>query len=320
MLLGASTFDVMDDLHVNSDRSDPVSAAEPRRAAPPSDPAREAPLLARGTRAVRSLAFLSVYFLYLMLAVGVGQRLLVWPLVTLLPGRRRAIVRAWLRLHAHGTLGLARSLADVRLTVDGRIPAESCVVLMNHQSVLDIPIGISLVPGPYPVIPTRARYRHGLPGVSPLTRLARYPFVTQGRKTSREELRALADVAEQVARGEQSLLIFPEGHRTRDGAIGPFMRTGLKLMLPRARRPVYCIVADGMWHARTFADAAFRFAGTRVRATILGPFDIPDDSASLDAFIDTLHRRMDAALASLRDGPAAREAAGDAAGARVRAS
>ena len=254
---------------------------------------------------MRSGLFFLIYFLYLFLIVGAGQRLVIWPAVVLLPRRRERIVGAWLRFNARASLVLARVLAGVRVSVRGAIPPGSCVVVMNHQSVLDIAIGLSIVPRPYPLIPTRDRYRRGLPGVSPLVRLARYPLVSQKRALSRDELTDLTRAATEVARGEQSLLIYPEGHRTRDGEIGRFMRTGLRLTLSRARHPVYCIVADGMAHARTFAESFVRFAGTRVRVVILGPFDPPDD-ASVDAYIDMLRDRMVAALDELRATPAGR--------------
>jgi len=174
---------------------------------------------------------------------------------------------------------------------------------MNHQSVLDIPIGLALVPGPCPVIPTRDRYKWGVPGISPLIRMAEMPFVSQKRVLSRAELAALTSTAERVARGELSLIIFPEGHRSRDGGIGRFMRSGLRIVLARAKRPVYCIVADGMVQTRTTADALLNVADTDVRAVILGPFPPPDES-SVDDFIDSLHTRMTAALEQLRSSSA----------------
>lgn len=256
---------------------------------------------------MRSGLFFLLYFLYLLLVVGAGQRLLIWPAVLLLPRRRERIVGAWLCWSARTTLLLARILADVRVSVSGTIPPGSCVAIMNHQSVLDIAIGLALFTRPYPFIPTRARYRRGLPGISPLTRLARYPFVSQGRTLSRAELADLTRAVDETSRGEQSLLIFPEGHRTRDGQIGRFMRTGPRLALTRARQPIYCIVADGMAHTRTFAESFVRFAGTRVRVVILGPFD-PPPPASVDACIDELRQRMVTALAELRATPASRAA------------
>ncbi|MBX6330875.1 MAG: 1-acyl-sn-glycerol-3-phosphate acyltransferase [Gemmatimonadaceae bacterium] len=256
--------------------------------------------ISRFWRALRSGVFFLIYALYLTAIIGLGQRLFLWPAITIVPRRRRALVRAWLRGHARVTLGLARVLANVRLTVRGAIPPDSCIVVMNHQSVLDIPLGLDLVPGPYPLIPTRDRYRRWIPGISPLARLARYPFVSQKRTLARAELAALTDAADQVARGEQSLLIFPEGHRTRDGQIGRFMRPGLRIILSRAARPIYCIVADGMAESRTTLDALFRFADTRINVTILGPFPPPADEGAIDPFIDSLHAQMTAALAQLR--------------------
>lgn len=216
------------------------------------------------------------------------------------------MVRGWLRGHAQATLALARTAGGMRFSVRGAIPPESCVVLMNHQSVLDIPLGLSLIPGPQTVIPTRDRYRRGIPAISPLSRLAGFPFVSQGRGLTRDELQSLTVAADRVARGELCMLIYPEGHRTRDGRIGRFMRGGLRIVLPRARRPVYCIVADGMTTARTTGEALTGVAGSQVEVTVLGPFDPPTEE-SVDEFIESMHRHMSEALSAMRAGDGAHE-------------
>ena len=300
----------MGDLQVNAESAglSPQHATSPDQAAapvPPTTPpardsSRSGSRLVRIGRVLRSGIFFIIYFCYLTLIMGLGQRVLLWPAIVLVPRRRRALVRAWLRFHALMTLRMARVFAGVRLTTNGSLPAESWIAVMNHQSVLDIPLGLSLVTGPYALIPTRARYRRGIPGISPLSRLARFPFLSQRRTLSRPELASLTDAADQVARGEQSLLIFPEGHRTDDGRIGRFMRNGLRITLARASRPIYCVVADGMAHIRTFADSFVRFADTHIRVVVLGPFDPPSDDAQVDAFIDMLHQRMTAALDAIR--------------------
>ena len=251
---------------------------------------------------LRSGAFFALYACYAIVIIGLGQRLVLWPTIVLLPRRRTSIVRAWLRFHARVTLGMARAIAGVRVSARGAIPPEACVVVMNHQSVLDIPIGLSLMSGPQTIIPTRDRYRRGIPAISPLARLAQFPFVAQGRSLGRGELRALTEAGDRVDRGELSLLIFPEGHRTRDGRIGRFMRGGLQLVLSRAQRPVYCIVTDGMIAARTTRDAMTQVAGNSVSVAIIGPFDPPTDRApeAIDAFIDMLHTTMTNSLAQMR--------------------
>jgi 1-acyl-sn-glycerol-3-phosphate acyltransferase len=267
--------------------------------------------MGRAVRVMRSSAFLFAFTIYTVLAIGLGQRILLWPAIWLFPGKRRRMVRAWLRFHARSTLAMAHGIANVRMTVRGAIPPESCIVVMNHQSVLDIPIGLRLVPGPYPLIPTRDRYQWGVPGISPLARVARYPFVSQKRVLSRSELAALTDAAEQVARGEQSLLIFPEGHRSRDGGLGRFMRSGLRIILSRAERPVYCVAVRGMVNARTFADGLANFANLDVRIAISGPITPPPGGSgdgAVDAFIDLLQERMAAMLAELDVEPATPDA------------
>jgi 1-acyl-sn-glycerol-3-phosphate acyltransferase len=286
----------MADLHVNDYRRDGAGSAS-RRHAPPQP--------GRFGRAARSACFFVLYCSYLLLVMGAGQRLVVWPLIFLFPRRRRAIVRAWLQMQARATLAMARRIAGVRVSVTGAIQPVSCIVVMNHQSVLDIPLGVSLILGPYPLIPTRDRYRRGLPGISPLARLSRFPFVSQHRSATRAELAGLLDAADRVARGEQSLLIFPEGHRTRDGEIGRFMVSGLRAILARARQPVYCVVVDGLWHTRTFAEGMTRFAGSTAHAAVLGPFSPPGvDGKTLDTFIAMLRDRMVATLERLRTGGA----------------
>ena len=261
--------------------------------------------MTRAYRAARSLLFLLAFSLYLFVVIAGGNRLLIPPLIKLFPRHSLRIRRAWLLLHAIATTGLARTFGGMRLEVQGAIPRESVVVVMNHQSVMDIPVGVLLIPGPYPIIPTRDRYgRGGVPGMPSLVRLMRFPIVSQKRENLRAELPAIAEAADSTASGDNSMLIFAEGHRTRDGQIAPFMRTGLRLVIERAKRPVYCIVSDGLWHARTTFDAATGFAGATCSVRILGPFSPP--SADIDGFIDGLRDRMVATLDDMRASRAAK--------------
>ena len=280
---------------------------------PPSIPQAAGPAArALGpVRTIRSALFFLSFLLQAVFIVGLGQRLIIYPAIALAPRRRHDIMARWFRFNAAITMALARRVGKLRVAVRGALPLESCVVVMNHQSVFDIPAAVWLVRGPQIVIPTRDRYRKGIPGISPLGRLGGFPFLAQGRRASREELLALQRSADDVARGDTTLVIFPEGHRTRDGSLGRFMRSGLRLVLQRARRPVYYVVADGLWHARTAADVLHTFAHSELRLAVHGPLAPPDDE-SVDAFIDALHERMAAALAELRAGDSSAEPAADA--------
>lgn len=281
-----------------------------RSPALPGDPPpeRAAAFSASRIQVARSFVYFTASMLWLVLMVELPQRLVVWPLVVLLPARRRHIAGRWIRFHARGLMALARWIAGVRVRVRGAIAPGPCVVVMNHQSVLDIPLLLAMAPEPFPRIPARTRYRRGVPGVSLAMRIGRFPFVTQKRESVREDVAAISAVADDVAAGLGSICIYPEGHRTRDGEIGPFMIRGIRSILQRAGRPVYCVVADGMWGARTFAEVAARTAGARVEVRVLGPFDPPADETMLDAFIAELRQRMVDALHEIRAEAAARAA------------
>jgi 1-acyl-sn-glycerol-3-phosphate acyltransferase len=254
------------------------------------------------SRAMQSLSFAVIYSIYLVAVMAPVQWLIVRPSCALLPRRRAAIQRAWLHGQARWLLGLARSLGGMRVEIQGALPEESCVVLANHQSLLDIPIALTLLRGPMPLVPTRARYGRGIPGLSGILRMGGHPMLAQGERATRAEHRALIAAADQVARGERSLLLFPEGHRSRDGAIGPFMSAGFELIMRRApERPVYVVAIDGLAALRTFADIALRLAGTRARVAIRGPFAVPADPAARAAFVPRMREEMLAAFAGLSD-------------------
>lgn len=241
-----------------------------------------------------------VYAVFITLVMGGGQRLLIIPLCRLRPSASTRIFAAWIRFMGRSTLALLQRLAGVRLTVDGQTGAHSCIVLMNHQSLLDIPIGAVTVRGPLPLIPTRRRYARGIPGVSVYVRNAGFPLISQSREDRKADLAGMLEAARRTAAGETSLLIFPEGHRSKDGSILPFMPGGLQIALSRASRPVYCIVGDGMWRIRTFADMFTRIADTRVQVRVLGPFDPPATAEDIPAFIEDLRARMIQTLEELR--------------------
>lgn len=237
--------------------------------------------------------------------MGLLQRILIVPVAWCRPRSAPGLFASWIRLQARITLRLLRVLGGVRVTIEGHIDPQSCIVIMNHQSLIDIPIGLALMPGPLPLIPARRRYARGIPGVSVYLRAAKNPLVSQRPEDRKADLAGVLDAAARTQAGEASVLIFPEGHRTKDGDILPFMPGGLQVTLNRARVPVYCIVGDGMWKSRTLKDTFLHLAGLRVNVRVLGPFAPPADKTEIEAFVDQLRARMIEALAAMRRSHAA---------------
>jgi 1-acyl-sn-glycerol-3-phosphate acyltransferase len=253
---------------------------------------------------VRSAASMMAFFAYILLVMGPLQRLVVFPIAWLLPARRaRARARllgGWIRLQARVTRLIVRYGAGVQIDVSGVEIRESCIVVMNHQSVLDTMIVLCEARGPMALILVRTRYRRGFPGISPYLRAARFPFISQQRATAELDNAAIADAARRAASGDATLVLFPEGHRTTSGEIGRFMPRGLTIALKLIRRPVYCIVGDGMWRVRTIADSLTSIAGTKVAVRVSGPFMPPEREEEIPRFIGSLRDHMVTSLRDLR--------------------
>lgn len=258
---------------------------------------RQAPV----SRAAQSLIFLVTYLTYLLLVMGPVQWLVLGPWLRLFPQHRPKLMRSWQQFQARALLGFAR-LADVRVTIVGSIPPESVIVVMNHQSLFDIPLAFRVVTGPYPLIPTRRRYAKA-PIFGTLMRLAGHPFVDPGRRAQPGDRAALVRAVESVGRGEHSFAIFAEGHRSPEGTIQAFQTGGLRLAFEHApRHPVYAVLVQGFASIRTFNDLLRNLAGTRATATVMGPFTIPEGADRQNEFIASLRQLMVDRLAA---GPSA---------------
>jgi 1-acyl-sn-glycerol-3-phosphate acyltransferase len=241
------------------------------------------------------LALLGVALLFG--GLGLYQRLVLWPLVALRPGRRHEWVGRYMRFVAERVLGLAR-FAGARFELRGRIATDVPVlIVMNHQSLIDIPVA-TLMTGPRaPRFVTRYVYERFVPLVSVLLRLSDAVIVNPDRR-AREAVRRLSRTAETL---ESGLLIFPEGVRSSDGSLARFQGAGLRALLRARRLPVYLIVIDGVWQCRTLLDFARRAQQVRARAVVAGPLTPPRDASELPAFVRHLEAETRDQLARLRE-------------------
>ncbi|HEY7412234.1 MAG TPA: lysophospholipid acyltransferase family protein [Vicinamibacteria bacterium] len=243
-----------------------------------------------GARSAFAVALLLVW-----MVVGGGiQRLVFWPSVRLLPGRRQRLVALYMKMMSGGILGFVR-LGGARVERPHRLPTdEPLLVVMNHQSLLDIPTVVLLSSPFVPRFIARARYGRYIPAVSLCIRELGCPLIEPSdRRGSLETLRRAA--REQV----HGLLIYPEGHRTRDGGIQPFRTAGLELILRERPVPVYAVVTDGFWECRRLVDVVFKLHRIQGRTEVLGPFP-PPSREEIPAFLADLRERMVRRLEEMR--------------------
>lgn len=172
------------------------------------------------------------------------------------------------------------------------------LIVMNHQSVLDIPLVVGSVRDGYPRIVTRERYRRFIPLISQMVRLYQYPTVDPRAKAEqlRKALATLADAAD----SDVPVAIFPEGTRTKNGEVGRFRGRGLKILLSKRAWTVHLLVVDGYWRSAKLKHFVRGMAHIEGSIEYLGSVEWTDPTAQPDEFIEGLRARIVDGLAELR--------------------
>ena len=104
--------------------------------------------------------------------------------------------------------------------------------------------------------------------------------IVDPQRDARGALRAAAEAARRQLHG---LLVFPEGHRSRDGEMLPFRARGMGRCCASGRLPVYLVVERRALDARAASwTSLFNVDRDARRTEVLGPFLPPEDDAALD--------------------------------------
>lgn len=143
----------------------------------------------------------------------------------------------------------ALKLCGIRIQVEksSRIePHKSYLVVSNHQSMFDIPIfGWQLFTN-FPKYIAKVELARWVPSVSVELRKGGHALID--RKDRDSAVKAIHQLARQVARGEGSAVIYPEGTRARGGVLGDFKPRGTVALLEQApETPVIPVCIDNSW-------------------------------------------------------------------------
>jgi 1-acyl-sn-glycerol-3-phosphate acyltransferase len=246
----------------------------------------------RGARSLLSVLLVGLLFLVLSPVL----RLVVIPGAWLFPRHRFLLISRFMKAICVGIFALLR-LGGARVRRAGTLPTASPVlVVANHQALVDI-CQVTLLAQPrVSAFVARRRYARFVPLVSACIRLLGSPIVDPKRDP--------AGAVEAIRRGARELphgiMLFPEGHRSIDGAIRPFRTAGLETVLGERRMPVYLVLNEGVWRVRRLADLLFRVHLIDARSEVIGPFEPPADDKALPEFIQGLRQTLVDRLAEIR--------------------
>jgi 1-acyl-sn-glycerol-3-phosphate acyltransferase len=246
-------------------------------------------------RAVSTVATIGVF---LGLA-DVFQRVAIVPMVWAAPTLKERVLGSWQRWIAATLIGIIRLLGGAKIEPFPVIPSTTGVlVLMNHQSLLDIPIVVRSFQERYSRIGTRKRYARFVPVVSRMIRLYDYPVVdpTGGMKA---QLRMLREVARDP---RVPIVVYPEGTRSLDGELLPFRRGAVDTLLRHRQWQVYLLTSDGTLACRQLKDMLNGVHEACCRTNLEGLFDTPSDPKDIGAWLQEMEDRMRASLTELQGG------------------
>ena len=163
----------------------------------------------------------------------------IWVLVGLLAslfGRRPtlAVVLSWVDIHHW----LVERVLDIRICVEGRIPAGSHLIAVKHQSMLETLEMVRLTDLPVIVI---KRELADIPLFGWMTR--RYGVIPVERSAGAKALRKLVEEGRQSVAEGRSVIIYPEGTRVPVGHT-PALKSGFAALYRALGLPVVPVAVD----------------------------------------------------------------------------
>lgn len=135
--------------------------------------------------------------------------------------------------------------SDTKITVLGaeNVPQDSaCVFIGNHQGLFDIPLLLGYIEKPKAFIAKAEILK--VPILSSWMKLMQCTFLV--RNNPRQSVAAMNEAVENAKKG-YSLVIFPEGHRSKGGPMQDFKPGSFKLAF-RSGLPIVPFTIDGTWH------------------------------------------------------------------------
>lgn len=191
-----------------------------------------------------------------------------------------------------GRLGV--TMAGIKISVSGSelIPDGPIIVMSNHASNFDILVMQGYFPRPLSWIAKKELFSIPVFGWS----MRRGGYIALDRGDGRKALKSMDEAAQKIKSGT-SVIIFPEGTRTRDGQLLPFKRGGF-LVAIKAGVPVVPVSIVGSFDINPGGSLGLNM-GRPVDLKIHAPITLPAGMKRAEAEALLMQRVQDAIAGGL---------------------
>ncbi len=188
--------------------------------------------------------------------------------------RQRADRANRLTRHWHVVLTeLTLRVLGCRLDVRGTVPPGRYIIICNHQSTADIAILPWALRSLNVKFVAKQELGRGIPTVS--MALVHWGSALISRDATRDDIVRMKVMARGLAHWSASVVIFPEGTRSRDGRLQPYKAGAVRIVANEAELPLLPVAIDGTFVAPDLGGFARHMPGARGTITIGAP--IPPD-------------------------------------------
>jgi 1-acyl-sn-glycerol-3-phosphate acyltransferase len=206
-----------------------------------------------------------------IILIFIGYEILLGFSRFLCPSRAFESTERFARRSVRHIFNLMKTYCQVKLkfeNLSGQKLPERFLLVANHQSLMDIPVCIALFPKNRVRFVAKRELRNGIPFVSLILRSQGHALVERKGDAS-QAMRSILRFAHRCDREGTCPVVFPEGTRSLDGAVGPFHTAGVRKILAETPLPLVVTVLDGGWRIAKVKDLFRNLRGARFCVRVL---------------------------------------------------